>query len=281
MPVSPASKRPAHEHTPPDGTHRFPGLTIGLTVRHGNQEWLAKHNQNYLNVLAQFGVTCVVLAPDEPARTPDGREFVPDAHGRLDPAVLDKLDGIIFSGGGDVAPHYFNAPLAGAEPDHIDLARDELELGLGRAALARDLPTFGICRGCQVLNVAAGGAMRQHFDGHRSGKDATRFHDIDVTHTGLLYPIVQRPTISVNTFHHQGMDQATLAPDFRPVAWAKPDSWLIEAYDSPRHRWVLGVQWHPERLFELSPEHHSIWISFFQASRAWQSAVRPELHVDS
>lgn len=253
----------------------FPHLTIGLTVRRGDTAWLEKYNKNYLNVMAQFGVNSVILSPDQPALLPDGREIVPDALGRVDAAVLDGLDGIIFSGGGDVDPRYFNAPMDGAEPEHIDHARDELELHLAKAALTRDMPIFGICRGCQVLNVAAGGGMRQHLDGHRSPPEATEFHPVKIAPTGLLYPIVQSDTISVNTFHHQGMDAATLAPSLRAVAWADPDAWLIEAFDSPQHRWVLGVQWHPERLFELTPSHYHIWVDFFQASAAYQMVRRP------
>ncbi|MEX1020986.1 MAG: gamma-glutamyl-gamma-aminobutyrate hydrolase family protein [Litorilinea sp.] len=254
----------------PSAHPTYPGLTIGMTVRRGDSEWLAKYNRNYLNVFAQFGVQSVILSPDQPAVTPDGTQYVPDHLGRLDPAVLDHLDGIVFSGGGDVDPRYFNAPLAGAEPEHIDHARDELELGLARAALIRDMPIFGICRGCQVLNVAAGGGMRQHLDRHRSDPDATRFHPVTIADLGLLYPIVQTDTISVNTFHHQGMDQATLAPALRAVAWADPDQWLIEAFDSPAHRWVLGVQWHPERLFELPISHQHIWVDFLNAALAFR-----------
>lgn len=247
-------------------THTLSDLVVGMTVHHGDEDWLGQYNQNYLNVLNQYGVSCIILAPDRPAILPDGTVFTPDSLGRLDPAVLQHLDGLILSGGGDVHPEYFNQPIDGAEPQYIDRARDELELGLSRAALAQDMPVFGICRGCQVLNVAAGGSMRQHFDGHRSpSRDDANFHDVSVTATGLLYRIIEDSSISVNTFHHQGMDEAALAPVFRPLGWAQPDDWLVEAYDSPEHRWVLGVQWHPERLFELSEDHHRIWDSFFES----------------
>jgi putative glutamine amidotransferase len=73
--------------------------------------------------------------------------------------------------------------------------------------------------------------------------------------------------LSVNTFHHQGMDLASMAPLFTPVALAQPDQWLVEAYESRQHRWVIGVQWHPERAFELDPGHRRLWESFVAVCR--------------
>jgi putative glutamine amidotransferase len=210
----------------------------------------------------------VILSPDQPARLPDGRTIQPDAEGRLPASILDALDGLILSGGGDVAPHYFGQTLNGAEADNIDLRRDELELNLARAALDRDLPLFGICRGCQVLNVAAGGSMIQHFDGHRSPEDATAYHEVQVTPTSRFRQIVGQDVLTVNTFHHQGMDLPSIAPIFVPSALASPDGWLVEAYESPTHRWVVGVQWHPERTFELSEPHQALWHSFLAACQA-------------
>jgi putative glutamine amidotransferase len=179
--------------------------------------------------------------------------------------VLDHLDGLVFSGGGDVHPQYFGESLNGAEPEAIDLKRDELELNLGRAALAQDLPILAICRGCQVLNVAAGGKMIQHLDGHRSAPDQTRFHDVNLTPHSRLRQMTGQERLLANTYHHQGLDAATLAPLFVATGFAAPDPWLVEAYESRRHRWVVGLQWHPERLFELDESHRRIWINFVGA----------------
>ena len=178
---------------------------------------------------------------------------------------------MILAGGGDVHPKYFGQPLAGAEPDSIDLKRDELELTLGQQALARDLPIFAICRGCQVLNVAAGGGMVQHFGGHRSPKERTAFHDVTIAPDSRFYAIVDAQRLPVNTFHHQGMDMASMAPIFTPVALAQPDEWLVEAYESRQHSWVIGVQWHPERVFELDAHHRRLWDSFLAACKAKQT----------
>lgn len=244
--------------------HRSP--IIGVTTRHGNPDWVGRNTKNYLHRLDELGATAVVLAPDTPARLPSGEIFQPDASGRLPDDLVARLDGLILSGGGDVDPAYFGAELNGAEPDSIDRHRDELELHLSRAALQADLPVFAICRGCQVLNVAAGGSMIQDFPGHRTPRGAkTVYHPITIQPQSRFHAILQQESLIVNTFHHQGLSRETLAPLFTPVATALPDEWLIEAYESPQHRWVIGVQWHPERTFELDPAHRRLWDSFYAA----------------
>lgn len=244
---------------------QYPDLVVGVTSRSGSSDWLSRNTHNYINTLTHFGVTPVIISPDTPAQLPDGTSYQPDALGRIDAEILHHLHGLILSGGGDVDPKYFGAELQGAEEHSIDHKRDELELNLSRAALDLNMPIFGICRGCQVLNVAAGGGMIQHFDGHRSPKDSTRFHDVIVTPQSRFHQIVGVDSFVVNTFHHQGMDRASIAPIFVPSAVASPDNWLVEAYESPTHDWVVGVQWHPERTFELGESHLRLWHSFLAA----------------
>lgn len=227
-------------------------LWIGITTRHGDAGWVERNTRNYVAVVREFGAVPIILAPDAPARLPNGAQFAPDAEGRLDVRILAALDGLILSGGGDVHPRRFGQPLDGAEPHSIDERRDELELALAPAALARDLPVFGICRGCQVLNVAMGGGMVQHFDGHRTPEGGdTHYHDVTIRPGSRLHAAVGGEALAVNTFHHQGVDAPALAPVFTPAATAQPDAWIVEAYESSRHRWVVGVQWHPERHLSL------------------------------
>ena len=250
-------------------------MRIGITTKHGSDDWVQRNTRNYVNMVRELGAEPVILAPDALACFADGTVFAPDSQGRLPDAILAVLDGIILSGGGDVHPRYFGQPLAGAEESTIDEQRDELEIHLAQAALAMDLPIFGICRGCQVLNVAAGGGMVQHLDGHRSPQDGpTHFHAVELAPASKLNAIVGKATLPVNTFHHQGLDEATLAPIFTPVAAAEPDPWLVEAYESAQHRWVIGVQWHPERQFELEHGHRRIWESFLAACAARQADAR-------
>jgi putative glutamine amidotransferase len=260
--TTPAASSPATTSAP---------LWIGITTRHGNAAWLQANTRNYIAMVSAAGAIPVILAPDTPATLPDGRSFTPDGRGRIGASILFALDGLILSGGGDVHPRHFGQPLAGAETETIDEKRDELEMELAQASLAADLPLFGICRGCQVLNVAAGGSMIQHLDGHRSPPNGpTSFHAVAINPSSRLAGVVGAAMLPVNTFHHQGMDQPSLAPLFVPAAWAQSDGWLVEAYESQQHRWVLGVQWHPERSFELEDGHRRIWQSFFDACDAYR-----------
>lgn len=246
-------------------------LVIGVTSRKSDPEWLERWTGNYVKRLREYGATPVFLAPDAPAVLPDGRSFAPDSEGRIDPAILEALDGIIFAGGGDVHPRYFNQPLEGADEEGIDLKRDELELGLGKAALTRDMPVFGICRGCQVLNVAAGGGMVQHIDGHRSDTEAPVLHEVVVTPNTFVAGIVNVPAFHVNTYHHQAVDRNTLAPGFAPAAFDGSNGWIIEAWESRVNRWAVGVQWHPERMQDFGSTeeaaHRKLWDSFIEACR--------------
>ena len=242
-------------------------LWIGVTTRHGDPAWVQTNTRNYLQVLQSYGAVPVILSPDCPTTLPDGSTLYPDEAGRLPATVLDCLHGLILSGGGDVHPKYFGQALNGAEPESIDLKRDELELQLSQQALARDLPIFAICRGCQVLNVAAGGGMVQHLPGHRSPQESTAYHDVIIAPDSRFHAIVGTQRLPVNTFHHQGVDLATMAPLFTATALAQPDEWLVEAYESRNHRWVIGVQWHPERVFELEESHRRLWASFLAVCR--------------
>ncbi len=247
---------------------------IGITTRHGTEEWIGRWAINYINRVNEYDAIPVIITPDTPAELPDGTIFTPDALGRVAPEILDKLDGLILSGGGDVHPRYFGQELNGADPESIDEKRDELEIVLALGALDRDMPLFGICRGCQILNVAAGGGMVQHFDDHRSDTDNPELHAVTVEPESLLGRIVAGDSLAVNTYHHQGVDQATLAPIFRATAFAEPDPWLVEAYESPAHRWVMGVQWHPERIqdFAIPDGQRRLWDDFMATVRAGSSA---------
>lgn len=239
--------------------------TIGITSLSGKPAWTSKNTANYIRVVEENSLHYVILAPDTPALLPDGRQLGPNSDGSLPDEILNSLDGVILSGGGDVHPSHFGQTLNGAEVDRIDLRRDALELTLAHAALERHVPLFGICRGCQVLNVAAGGSLVQHLDGHRSPENATKFHQVRVVPGGRLHSAANGAELTVNTFHHQGVGAADVAPGFRATGMAEPDTWLVEAIESTNQGWAVGVQWHPERTFELDESHIRIWTSFFDA----------------
>lgn len=164
--------------------------------------------------------------------------------------TLDALDGVVFTGGSDVDPALYGEE-AQAETVGIVRMRDDAELALLRAALDRDMPVLGICRGIQVLNVGMGGNLEQHLEGHRHDPPGEFLaHDVAIEpDTRLARMLGDR--ISVMSHHHQGIK--TLAPGL--VETARADDGLLEAVEAPDRRFTVGVLWHPEagqdaRLFE-------------------------------
>jgi putative glutamine amidotransferase len=175
-----------------------------------------------------------------------------------DPDMLEdyfsNMDGLLLPGGMDVDPAHY-----GEEPHRrlkeVDPVRDETELFLARRALQEDKPVFGVCRGQQLLNVAAGGSLFQDIGSQASNEVLLHFqdfaeewpsHSVEVRPDTMLFQIVQQPTVRVNSYHHQAVKR--LAPGFRVSATA-PDG-VVEGIESTRHMFALGVQWHPELLAE-------------------------------
>jgi putative glutamine amidotransferase len=191
-----------------------------------------------------------------------------------DPLPAD-VDGVLLSGGVDVHPrHYGQAVHPGvAHTLSVDGPRDLMELDLVRRVLARDLPLLGICRGAQVLNVAAGGTLWQDLslagadparhdrDGHSADWEVA--HPVTVERASRLGEILAAATLGVNSFHHQAV--AAAAPGFRVVARA--DDGTVEALESTRHRFAVGVQWHPERMVVRHAVQRRLFAAFVAACR--------------
>jgi putative glutamine amidotransferase len=164
-------------------------------------------------------------------------------------AILDSIDGLVLSGGGDVDPACYGQT-AVPEVSGVDQARDAWELPLVRAAMARGVPVLGICRGSQVLNVACGGTLVQDLPSitdhiHRANdRWGEVVHPVEVDPTSKLADAVGTESVGANTLHHQAV--ADVGDGLRAVAWAQDGT--VEAIESDDARAVLGVQWHPELL---------------------------------
>ncbi|MFI1396654.1 gamma-glutamyl-gamma-aminobutyrate hydrolase family protein [Streptomyces sp. NPDC020681] len=156
-------------------------------------------------------------------------------------AAVSRLDGLVIAGGPDVEPVRYDAdphPRTGPPAR----ARDAWELALIRAALAAGTPLLGICRGMQLLNVALGGTLVQHLDGHVEEVGVFGTHAVKPV-PGTLYASIVPESTQVPTYHHQAVDR--LAPSLAPSAHAEDGT--VEAVELPGDAgWVLGVQWHPE-----------------------------------
>jgi putative glutamine amidotransferase len=160
--------------------------------------------------------------------------------------TLDVLDGIIFSGGGDLDPETYGAE---AHPATVEVSpeRDSAELALLEAALGRDMPVLAVCRGSQVLNVGRGGDLIQHLpeivghERHRHEHAVMADHDVTVRTDSQLGEILGERA-PVKSSHHQGFGR--LGEGLRESAWAEDGT--VEAIEDPAHRFALGVLWHPE-----------------------------------
>ena len=155
-------------------------------------------------------------------------------------ATVARLDGLVIAGGPDVEPVHY-----GATPDPRTgppaRARDTWELALIQAALAADVPLLGICRGMQLLNVALGGTLVQHIDGHAEVVGVFGHHAVKPV-PGTRYGDIAPEETAVPTYHHQAVDR--LGEGLLPSAHAADGT--VEAVELPGARWALGVQWHPE-----------------------------------
>jgi putative glutamine amidotransferase len=191
---------------------------------------------------------------------------------REDPeGFLAPFDGLLLPGGADIAPHRYGQ--TSVHPTvTIDAERDELELALARAAVAQGLPVLGICRGIQTLNVALGGTLWQDLPSehpsavrHRDPAPADRrrlLHPVAIRAGTLLHRILGREQLWVNSLHHQAVRD--LAPGLRPCAEA-PDA-IVEGAEAPDRPFVLGVQWHPEELWDADPAHAALFAAFCRAA---------------
>jgi putative glutamine amidotransferase len=187
------------------------------------------------------------------------------------PALLERLDGICLSGGPDLDPEAYGAPIRHPELGPTEPTLDIFELAVAQAADESGLPLLGICRGAQALNVARGGTLHQHVEGHRQAARGTvRTHSVTVADGTRLADLTGAGLLEVNSFHHQAVD--TLGTGLRVVALAVDGT--VEAIEDPARELFLGVQWHAETLADR-PEHGALFAALVQAAaRGSQRSLR-------
>lgn len=173
--------------------------------------------------------------------------------------------GFLLMGGVDVNPKLYGEK-HGSFTDRSHEERDAQEIRLLEDALAKDIPVLAICRGYQLLNVTMGGSLLQHIEdnAHRwTDEGESSWHELSFE-AGRLAGVYGGEPVKVNSRHHQGVTPKRLAAGLRPVAVAHDD--FVEAVESETHRWVAGVQWHPERP-EIRSESMSLFKAFIAACR--------------
>jgi putative glutamine amidotransferase len=166
--------------------------------------------------------------------------------------TLDRLDGLLFSGGSDLDPELYGQE-AHPETNGIVPERDRAEIALLRAALERDMPVLAVCRGSQVLNVALGGDLVQHLpeivgdEKHKHTAGEFADHDVDLV-TGTRVQEILGDHAPVKSHHHQGYGK--IGDGLREAARAEDGT--IEALEDPSRRFAMGVLWHPEAGEDLA-----------------------------
>jgi putative glutamine amidotransferase len=173
--------------------------------------------RGYVDAVQRAGGLAILLPPDD---DPEG--------------VLSLLDGVILAGGADY----------GERPD-----RDAFEIALGLAAMERDVPLLGVCRGMQLMNLARGGTLIQHLpdvlghEDHRAVPGAFGDHDVRLVEGSLAARAAGATSHPTKSHHHQGVNE--IGEGFDVTGRATVDE-LVEAIEDPTRRFALGVQWHPE-----------------------------------
>ncbi|MGQ0600911.1 MAG: gamma-glutamyl-gamma-aminobutyrate hydrolase family protein [Anaerolineales bacterium] len=184
-------------------------------------------------------------------------------------ALYQRLDGVLFSGGGDMQPELYSAT-PHATMGGVSAERDRVEMSLMRWSVDEAKPFFGICRGAQVMNVTLGGTLyrdiSEYIGAHKHTYDGEtaytlRPHAVQVVEESTLAHILGQPMVTVNSLHHQAVRE--VAPGVAVSARAADG--LVEAIELPQHPFALAVQWHPECLLD-APEMLGIFKAFVQAA---------------
>lgn len=239
------------------------GLITQIQEEHNETDPFAVvTNQQYLRALVQAGA--------EPRRIP----LLHHDEDRLR-NHYDRIDGLMLTGGADVDPSLYG------EERHpqchpSDLARDHTEIKLFRWAWEDRKPIFGICRGMQLVNVAAGGTLYQdlrtqcpqaikhdYFSNIGGYPRDLLSHEVRIDPSFQLGQVMGMEQVQVNSLHHQGVKQ--LAPGF--VATAFGTDGIIEGMETTDDRFVLAVQWHPEELIDLLEVNRRLFAAFIDAAR--------------
>jgi putative glutamine amidotransferase len=223
---------------------------IALTLSRSSAFQEVSHKR-YRDALEAAGADLVVLHPGDP--------------------VPSDVDGVCLSGGGDIdSTRYGAVDVACAD---VDRERDALEIEVAKSAIERDLPVLGICRGFQILNVVRDGTLVQDVAGHRPDEreGLVEHHNVTVRPGSRLARATGGAPLTVNSRHHQAVTKETMGRGL--VATAVVDD-LVEAFELTDRRWVVGVQWHPERTNEVSLEARRIFDAFVQEAARTTTASR-------
>lgn len=236
------------------------GITTFCECKSGKE--VDEVNYNYIQSIVSAGGTPVLLPVVE------GEDIIE--------GYLSLIDGIMFTGGNDISPIlYGENPIK--EVVSVSKERDSFEFSLYNKAYKRNIPMFGICRGAQLINTAAGGTLYQDINAQKENSishsqsenpSGNLYHSVKISKDSKLYSIMGSEELCVNSFHHQSVKEA--APGFNITALS-PDG-IVEAIESTGKNFILGVQWHPERLVDNHPEFLKLFKALIDASNVYRTS---------
>jgi putative glutamine amidotransferase len=235
---------------------------IGVTSWHrsdsdGRERWEAVRDTYTGAIRAAGGLPIILpIGGDDPEAIAD---------------YLAAVDGLLFTGGEDIAPAYYGEP-RDERCQEPDPERDLFEIHLARASLAADVPMLGICRGLQVLNVAGGGTLYQDtacrpgtrdYHAASSAERQRLIHGVRLVPGSRLQAIMDVAESQVTSTHHQLVKD--LAPGFQVGAESVEDG-IVEGIEHPGHAFTVAVQWHPERIYNERAEHLALFRALVNAA---------------
>ena len=222
---------------------------VQIVMTSANRE----NSRRYVEILESFGAEVNVLIPPE--------------HRPVE-QLMEGVGGVLLPGGPDIDPNLYGVcpdPAAGLDVCH---ELDDLDLRILRYSLGVDMPVLAICRGMQLLNVACGGTLIQHLNGHQP--DTEQGATFGNSHNIFLAPGAKAAAVigsagffKVNSFHHQGLIESMRSPDLMTTGYSLEDG-LVEALESPKHSWVIGFQCHPERQDEVPRSFSNLFAAFVE-----------------
>lgn len=230
---------------------------IGITA--GNDPKVPEHyvlRWDYVHGITAAGGLPVILTPLDG----DNQSY-----------ALDRLDGLILTGGPDISPELY-----GAVPHSLTYScspkRDRFELSVAQEALNRDIPILGICRGMQIINLALGGDLIQDISdetgsviAHNDPKRPRNVlaHEVKIELDSMLYKIVGQNLLNVNSLHHQAIGKQ--GENVKITARSMDD--VIEGIEIPGLQFAVGIQWHPESLWEQSPAFFALFDAIVKSAK--------------
>jgi putative glutamine amidotransferase len=245
-------------------------ITVGDPALSGNPQLAERKTELYVDAVRRHDGRPAVMSTATP----------PEDVGRL----LSSMAGLVLTGGADIGPDLFGEASTGAMD--VDSARDTLEQHAWHESQLRCVPVLGICRGLQAINVFSGGTLLQDVPSHAGtpyGSGAALTHNLEVDPDSRLARALAEGApeglaatdedddtveLTVNSFHHQAVNQARLAPTLRAVGWAPSEfGRLVEALEGRDEHWVMAVQCHPERTDSTPVEFEGVWEAFVRAAR--------------